>query len=281
MSGSSARSTARRTPTTTRPTSRASRHVTSDEVRHGLHDDHSAARSVRPAAAGRPTPITKIQTLGANAACNGTTVTVRGIVTGIDDLYGSNFANVFKARLGHLGAEADARPAGDDVERAVRRRHRPPGREPRPPYIGRDITISGRVETKFGLVADRARRRRQHQQPGRAAGGRSTASRRPTRPEQPAPRPGRARRDRGRGPGRDHPPVLPQPAGHARPAAGRHRDRRRHDEVPRRVRRAGHRTPAPVPQERPGGDRHAVVGRARRARHLARRRRRQPGRPAR
>ena len=63
-------------------------------------------------------------------------------------------------------------------------------------------------------------------------------------------------------------------------AARGHRDRRRHDQVPRRLRRAGHDGPAPVPQERPGGQQHAVARQAGRARHRARRRRRQPGRPA-
>ena len=46
------------------------------------------------------TPITAIQTLGANASCNGTIVKVHGIVTGIDDLYGSNFSSIFKADSG-------------------------------------------------------------------------------------------------------------------------------------------------------------------------------------
>src|SRR3954452_21468820 len=45
-------------------------------------------------------PITRIQTLGPNAACNGTTVKIRGIVTGIDDLYGSTFDAIYKADSG-------------------------------------------------------------------------------------------------------------------------------------------------------------------------------------
>ncbi len=96
------------------------------------------------------TPITKIQTLGDDAACNGTTVTVRGIVTGIDDLYGSNFANVFKADSGIWVQNATRDPLATTSSAlfvaGIARPADPTA------YIGRDITITGRVETKFGLV---------------------------------------------------------------------------------------------------------------------------------
>ena len=58
-----------------------------------------------------------------------------------------------------------------------------------------------------------------------------------------APGAGRARQDRQRGADR-RPPVLPLAAGHARDAAGGDRHRRRHDQVPRRLPRAGHRRPS-------------------------------------
>ena len=45
-------------------------------------------------------PITSIQTLTANAACNGSTVTVKGIVTGVDDLYGSTYDAIYKSDAG-------------------------------------------------------------------------------------------------------------------------------------------------------------------------------------
>ena len=134
---------------------------------------------------------------------------------------------VYQGRLGHLGAERHARPAGDDVERAVRRRASP-ARRTRRPYVGRDITITGRSQTQFGLV--------QLVPPG--VGSISSPTRQqvasPTSPTNngegnAAAGPGRARQDRVRDPGRGHPPVLPQPAGHARDAARRHRHRRRHD----------------------------------------------------
>ena len=227
------------------------------------------------------TPITKIQTLGANAACNGTTVTVRGIVTGIDDLYGSNFDEHLQGRLGHLG----------------------PGRR----RATRQATTSSALFVA-GIAAPGDPRRRTSARTSRspAASRRSSASSQivpdgvgstsnPDAPQvdarpacattnsqqQPAPGPGRCSTETAA----EAQDAITRPyyrslQGMRVQLPGRHRDRRRHDQVPRRVRRAGHRARAPVPQEQPGGDRHAVVGRARRARHLARRRRRQPGRPA-
>ena len=84
-----------------------------------------------PCAAGADgiVPITSIQTLGDNAACNGKTVKIRGIVTGIDDLYGSTYDAIYKADSGIWLQEPTRDPSADDVERAVRRRH-PPRRRP-------------------------------------------------------------------------------------------------------------------------------------------------------
>ena len=246
---SSARSTARRTPTTTPPTSPA-RGAHPDEVRHGLH--RTAAPG--PCDAGTLTassPITSIQTLGANAACNGTTVKVRGIVTGIDDLYGSNFERDLQGRLRHLGPGADARPRA----RRPRTRSSSPAsaatRPTRPRVIGSDITITGRVETKFGQVGIVPAGVGNTGSPAAPGGRPRRASPRSTRPATRFRRRSLLDKSAGRGPGPDHPPVLPLAAGHARPAAGGHRHRRRHDEVPRRLRRAGHRRRAPVPQEQP------------------------------
>ena len=77
-------------------------------------------------------------------------MTVRGIVTGIDDLYGSNFENVFKADSG-IWVQNPTRADGATTSSAlfvagIARPANPTA------YIGRDITITGRVETKFGLV---------------------------------------------------------------------------------------------------------------------------------
>ena len=79
-------------------------------------DFDGARRTGRRRRAARRTParasrqITDIQTLGApTPLCNGrATVKIRGIVTGIDDLYGSNFDVVFKADSGIWVQEADA-----------------------------------------------------------------------------------------------------------------------------------------------------------------------------
>ena len=202
-------------------------------------------------------------------------VTVRGIVTGIDNLVGSTYDAIYKGDAGLWIQEANPDPAATTSSAVFIPGIRRAATNPEA-VIGSDITITGRAGAKFGQVevvpagvgsttcpcAQRGqpRRRRDDQL------DRQRASRREG-----------ARPDGGRGPGPDHPPVLPCAAGHARDAPGRHRHRRRHHEVPRRVRRARHRRHAPVPQERRRGGVHAVVGRARRARHLARRRRRQPG----
>src|SRR4051794_13112433 len=107
----------------------------------------------QPCAAGANgiVPITSIQTLGADAACNGTTVTVRGIVTGIDDLYGSTFDAIYKADSGIWIQEPTRDPSATTsnalfVSGIRRNAANPAG------VIGSDITISGRVETKFGQV---------------------------------------------------------------------------------------------------------------------------------
>ena len=197
-------------------------------------------------------PITSIQTLGANAACNGTTVKVRGIVTGIDDLYGSTFDAIYKADSGiwiqEPTRDPDATTSNALFVAGIRRNAANPAG-----VIGSDITITGRVETKFGQVGI---------VPAGVGNTGSPAAQEVdltsvatiNSPRQRAARPRRARPDQGRGPG-PGPRVLPLAAGHAREAARGHRDRRRHDQVPRRVRGAGHDGAAPVPQERPGGQR--------------------------
>ena len=100
------------------------------------------------------TKITDIQTLGASAnpLCVGPTdIKIRGIVTGVDDLYGSNFDNIFKSDAG-LWVQQATRDAGATTSSAifiagVRRNAANPQA-----VIGSDITITGRIETKFGLV---------------------------------------------------------------------------------------------------------------------------------
>ena len=62
---------------------------------------------------------------------------------------------IFKADSGIWVQEADARPGGDDLERASSSPASAATRPTRRRVIGSDITITGRVETKFGLVADR------------------------------------------------------------------------------------------------------------------------------
>jgi predicted extracellular nuclease len=96
-------------------------------------------------------PITSIQTLGDNAACNGTTVKIRGIVTGIDDLYGSTYDAIYKADSGIWIQEPTLDPNATTsnalfVSGIRRNAANPAG------VIGSDITVTGRVETKFGQV---------------------------------------------------------------------------------------------------------------------------------
>jgi predicted extracellular nuclease len=97
------------------------------------------------------TKITAIQTLGPTANCTGQTVKLRGIVTGIDDLYGSNFSSIFKADSGIWLQEPTRDPAASTSNAlfvaGIRRNAANPGG-----VIGSDITITGRVETKFGQV---------------------------------------------------------------------------------------------------------------------------------
>jgi predicted extracellular nuclease len=108
----------------------------------------------QPCAAGADgiVPITSIQTLGANAACNGAMVKVRGIVTGIDDLYGSSFDAIYKADSGIWLQEPTRDPSATTSDAlfvaGIRRNALNPAG-----VIGSDITITGRVETKFGQVA--------------------------------------------------------------------------------------------------------------------------------
>jgi predicted extracellular nuclease len=104
--------------------------------------------------AGDPNGITRIsaiQTLGANSACNGRTVKIRGIVTGVDDLYGSSFSAIYKGDSGIWVQEAAHDPGATTSEgifvAGVRRSANAPA-----DAIGDDITITGRIGTQFGLV---------------------------------------------------------------------------------------------------------------------------------
>ena len=96
-------------------------------------------------------PITSIQTLTANAACNGSTVTVKGIVTGVDDLYGSTYDAIYESDAGFWLQNATRDPqAKTSSALFVEAVQRPADIAD---FIGREVTIKGRVETKFGLVA--------------------------------------------------------------------------------------------------------------------------------
>jgi predicted extracellular nuclease len=101
--------------------------------------------------AGTLTPITSLQTLGSQSACNGDTVTVRGIVTGIDNLYGSSYDAVYKGDSGLWIQEANPDPAATTSSAVfvagVRRAATAPEA-----VIGSDITITGRAGAKFGQV---------------------------------------------------------------------------------------------------------------------------------
>jgi predicted extracellular nuclease len=97
------------------------------------------------------TRISAIQTLVANSACDGRTVTIHGIVTGVDDLYGSSFSAIYKGDSGIWVQEAAHDPAATTSEgifiAGVRRNAAAPA-----DAIGDDITITGKVGTRFGLV---------------------------------------------------------------------------------------------------------------------------------
>ena len=269
---------ARRTPTTTPPTSTGPRAPTPENC--GTACAPTASGPCKPA--GTITPITSIQTLGANAACNGTTVTIRGIVTGIDDLYGSNYDAIYKADSGHL--DPGGRPATRRATTSsalfvagIRRDAANP-----PAVIGsrhhdhrprRDASSArssivpagvGNTSSPAAQEVDLDDRRDDQLDRQRAAGAASCSTRRAAESQDPINR-----------------PYYRALQGMRVQLPGGHRDRRRHDEVPRRVRRARAPTPSACSaRTTPAADDHAVVGRARRARHRARRRRRQPGRPA-
>jgi predicted extracellular nuclease len=88
-----------------------------------------------------------IQTLGANSACDGKTVTIHGIVTGVDDLYGSSYDAIYKADSGLWVQEATHDLAATTSEgifvAGVRR-------DPANPTaaVGDDITIRGTIVTQ-------------------------------------------------------------------------------------------------------------------------------------
>jgi predicted extracellular nuclease len=95
--------------------------------------------------------ISAIQTVGDNSACDSRTVKVRGVVTGIDDLYGSSYDAIYKADSGIWLQEATHDPAATTSEgifiAGIRRNAANPAG-----VIGSNITISGKIVTQFGLV---------------------------------------------------------------------------------------------------------------------------------
>ncbi|RKQ86500.1 putative extracellular nuclease [Solirubrobacter pauli] len=97
------------------------------------------------------TPITSIQTLGAQSACNGTRVRIKGIVTGIDNLYGSNYENIYKGDSGIWIQEATrsetATTSSAIFVAGIRRAVTNPE-----DVIGREVVIEGRAGAKFGQV---------------------------------------------------------------------------------------------------------------------------------
>jgi predicted extracellular nuclease len=97
------------------------------------------------------TPISDIQTLDPNSPRNFQTVKIRGIVTGVDDLYGSNFDNVFKADAGIWVQQATHDPNATTSEALFVSSIKRPAANPTVD-LGADITICGKVFTQFGLV---------------------------------------------------------------------------------------------------------------------------------
>jgi predicted extracellular nuclease len=97
------------------------------------------------------TRINQIQTLGATSPLEGRTVTIRGIVTGVDDLYGSNFTTIFKADSGIWVQERTHDPSATTSEgifvAGIKRDATDPAG-----MIGDDVTITGKIVTQFGLV---------------------------------------------------------------------------------------------------------------------------------
>ncbi len=97
------------------------------------------------------TRISAIQTLGAISPCEGKTVKIRGIVTGIDDLYGSSFDAIYKADSGLWLQEATHDPTVTTSEGiflgGIARNAASPA-----DVIGDNITITGKIFTQFGLV---------------------------------------------------------------------------------------------------------------------------------
>jgi predicted extracellular nuclease len=97
------------------------------------------------------TPISDIQTLGRTSPLNDQTVKIRGIVTGVDDLYGSNFDSVFKADAGIWVQQAAHDPNAATSEALFVSSIKRPAGNPTAD-VGDDITICGKIYTQFGLV---------------------------------------------------------------------------------------------------------------------------------
>jgi predicted extracellular nuclease len=111
----------------------------------------TACPVANPCTSSTITPITDIQTLGANSPKNGQTVKIRGIVTGVDDLYGSNFDSVFKADAGIWVQQATHDPNATTSEALFVSSIKRPAGNPTAD-VGSDITVCGKIYTQFGLV---------------------------------------------------------------------------------------------------------------------------------
>ncbi|MDA0173750.1 lamin tail domain-containing protein [Solirubrobacter taibaiensis] len=101
--------------------------------------------------AGTITPITSLQTMGAQSACNGDQVTVRGIVTGIDNLVGSTYDALYPGDAGLWIQEANPDPAATTSSAVFIPGIRRAATNPQA-VIGSDITITGRAGAKFGQI---------------------------------------------------------------------------------------------------------------------------------
>jgi endonuclease/exonuclease/phosphatase family metal-dependent hydrolase len=97
------------------------------------------------------TPISDIQTLGIKSPLNDQTVKIRAIVTGVDDLYGSNFDSVFKADAGIWVQQATHDPSHTTSEALFVSSIKRPAANPTAD-VGADITICGKIYTQFGLI---------------------------------------------------------------------------------------------------------------------------------
>ena len=203
---------------------------------------------------------------------------MHGIVTGVDDLYGSNFSDIFKADSGISIQEATHDPQATTSEALFVAGIRRDAANPTA-AIGSNITICGQISTKFGLVTMAPNGVGNPMSPtAKEVDLSDVATINSTGNALPAP----VDIDPARAASQDpttRPYYRSLQGMRVRLAAG--------------IATGGGTTkfrdvflrPAPAAQRlfrknSAAADHHAVVGRARRARHRARRRRRQSGRPA-